>query len=207
MTQFCALALVKVKSVKIIKPLRLGVLQRPYRIEQQNYLGVTILALTDMSHKPQLRPEVELWQLAASELTTNNGVFDLAIPKAHAEFLATGFAFSQPQENTITHVRIEVDSLSKSLFVSGDRYWKGRYISPLNRLPKCALTGVRRWAAKTMPKIHGEKAFIPIRKKAFWFIHYPISNCRQKELPRKIIIPTLPDSVRWIFSGHVGLNV
>lgn len=182
MTQFCALALVKVKSVKIIKPLRLGVLQRPYRIEQQNYLGVTILALTDMSHKPQLRPEVELWQLAASELTTNNGVFDLAIPKAHAEFLATGFAFSQPQENTITHVRIEVDSLSKSLFVSGDRYWKGRYITPPEPFTQMRLDWSQALGGENYAENPWGKGIYPYQKEGV--LAHPLPNI---ELPAERI--------------------
>ncbi len=78
--------------MKIIKPLRLSVLNRPFRWQGKNYLGVSVLALADMGPNPQLRPEMELWQLAADELQTSGGVVDMAIPKVRAEFLATGFA-------------------------------------------------------------------------------------------------------------------
>lgn len=112
--------------MKIIKPLRLSVLNRPFRLQGQNHLGVSVLALADMSATPKLRPEVELWQLAASELQTSGGVLDMAIPKARAEFLATGYACTQHQQDKIAcPVRIDVGELTKTLVVTGDRYWAG----------------------------------------------------------------------------------
>lgn len=105
--------------MKIIKPLRLSVLNRPFSLQGENQLGISVLALTDMSASPQLRPEAELWQLAASELAASGGVLDLAMPKACAEYLATGYAFSQHQaDKTRCAVKIEVGMLSKSLMVS-----------------------------------------------------------------------------------------
>ncbi|QXG53269.1 DUF2169 domain-containing protein [Pantoea jilinensis] len=116
--------------MKIIKPLRLSVLNRPFRWQGKNHLGVTVLALTDMGEKPQLRPEMELWQLAASELQTSGGVLDMAIPKVCAEFLATGHAYTNHQsDKTACAVRIEVNTLSKSLAVFGDRYRVGNNIT------------------------------------------------------------------------------
>ncbi|EOC1332172.1 DUF2169 domain-containing protein [Cronobacter turicensis] len=112
--------------MKIVKPLRLSVLNRPFRWEGKNYLGVSVIALADMGPSPKLRPEVELWQLAASELQTSGGVIDMAIPKVRAEFLATGHAYTHhQQEKTACAVRIDVGNLSKSLAVFGDRYWAG----------------------------------------------------------------------------------
>ncbi|WP_380180335.1 DUF2169 domain-containing protein [Kalamiella sp. sgz302252] len=120
--------------MKIIKPLRLSVLNRPFRLEGKNHLGVAVLALTDMSATPQLRPEMELWQLAADELQTCGGVVDIAIPKVKAEFLATGFACTHhQQEKTACAVRIEIEKLTKTLIVTGDRFWSGA--SPTRPLP------------------------------------------------------------------------
>ncbi|MFS2222981.1 DUF2169 domain-containing protein [Pantoea sp. B65] len=117
--------------MKIIKPLRLSVLNRPFRWQGKNQLGISLLALTDMSSTPQLRPESELWQLAASELTGSGGVLDLALPKACAEFLASGNAYTRhQQEKTVCTVKIEVAGLSKSLRVSGDRHWINGQPSP-----------------------------------------------------------------------------
>lgn len=111
--------------MKIIKPLRLSVLNRPFRLEDQNHLGVSIIALADMGDNPQLRPEIELWQLAANELQTSGGVIDMAIPKVRAEFLATGYAWPHQQNKTTCGVQIEVETLSKTLRVTGNRFWAG----------------------------------------------------------------------------------
>ncbi|WP_340608871.1 DUF2169 family type VI secretion system accessory protein [Xenorhabdus bharatensis] len=112
--------------MKIIKPLRLSILSRPYRWMQKNHLGVAVMALADMGSTPRLRPEPELWQLAEKELQTCNGIIDLAIPKPHAEFLATGYAYTTHQANkTACNVRIKVDQLEKKLVAFGDRHWIG----------------------------------------------------------------------------------
>ncbi|WP_017893989.1 DUF2169 domain-containing protein [Serratia sp. S4] len=117
--------------MKIIKPLRLSVLNRPFRQQGKNYLGVSVMALLDMGTTPQLRPEVELWQLAAEELQTSGGVIDVAIPKARAEFLATGNAYTRHQkEKNSCAVRIDVGSLSKTLVAFGDRFWSGSQPTP-----------------------------------------------------------------------------
>lgn len=110
--------------MKIIKPLRLSMLNRPFRWQGKNHLAVSVLALSDMGPTPQLRPEMELWQLAASELQTCGGVVDMAIPKVCAEFMATGFAYTHHQEEkSVCVARIDIENLSKSLVVFGDRYW------------------------------------------------------------------------------------
>ncbi|MDR0218993.1 MAG: DUF2169 domain-containing protein [Enterobacteriaceae bacterium] len=110
--------------MKIIKPLRLSVLYRPYRWMQKNHLGISIMALADMGATPHLRPEPELWQLADKELKTCNGIVDLAIPKSCAEFLATGYAYTHHQtDKTACAARIQIGQREKTLAVFGDRYW------------------------------------------------------------------------------------
>ncbi|PHM45631.1 pentapeptide repeat-containing protein [Xenorhabdus mauleonii] len=110
--------------MKTIKPLRLSVLNRPYRWQQNNYLGVSITALVDMGKNPRLRPEPEIWQLAESELKTCNGIIDLAMPKSYAEFLATGYAYTHHQtEKTTCAARIQIEELDKTLVAFGDRHW------------------------------------------------------------------------------------
>ncbi|MQL49971.1 DUF2169 domain-containing protein [Photorhabdus khanii] len=116
--------------MKIMKPLRLGVLHRPWRWQQQNYLGVAVMALTDMSDSPQIRPEPELWQLVAQELQSTGGVLDLSIPKPCAEFFATGYAWTNhQQQKEACMVRIQVADKEKSLMVFGDRYWQNGHPS------------------------------------------------------------------------------
>lgn len=135
--------------MKIIKPLRLSVLNRPYRWQGHNHLGVSVMALADMGEAPQLRPEVELWQLAASELQTSGGVIDMAIPKARAEFLATGYAYSHHQsDKTAVAARIEIEGLSKTLAVYGDRYWAGDRATPPQPFEQMRLDWSRAWGGE-----------------------------------------------------------
>jgi len=112
--------------MKIIKPLRLGLIQRPYRWQRQHHLGISVLALADMSASPKLRPDQELWQLAAQELKSCGGVLDYGLPKSNAEFLATGFAWPDAKmaDKNQSIARIQLGELSKALHVSGDRYWQ-----------------------------------------------------------------------------------
>ncbi|MEA9390969.1 DUF2169 domain-containing protein [Acerihabitans sp. TG2] len=124
--------------MKIIKPLRLGILHRPWRWQGRNHLGVSILALADMGGQPRLRPEPELWQLAANELADCGGLVDLAIPKACAEFLATGYAYTHHQaQKDACLVKIAVGKREKSLVAFGDRFWvngKASHALPFERL-------------------------------------------------------------------------
>ncbi|OMQ25461.1 DUF2169 family type VI secretion system accessory protein [Serratia oryzae] len=113
--------------MRIIKPLRLGIMNRPcYYKAHKPYLGVAVLALVDMGVQPLLRPEPELWQLAQSELSSTGGVVDTAYPKYYAEFLATGHAYPHAclAEN-VCRVSITLGEKQKSLIVSGDRQWQG----------------------------------------------------------------------------------
>ncbi len=104
--------------MKVVKPLRLSALHRPSLGK-----GKTIWAFPfwpwPIWGLPRLRPEPELWQLAAEELTLSGGVLDLAIPKACAEFLATGNAYTHHQQDkTACAVKIQLDSLEKRWWFS-----------------------------------------------------------------------------------------
>lgn len=125
--------------MKIIKPLRLGIINRPYYHGNEPYLGIAVLALVDMGENPLLRPEPELWQLAQSELSCCGGIIDLAYPKHFAEFLAVGHAY--PHTNlaeNVCRVSIRLGEKQKSLIVSGDREWQGETATsprPFESLP------------------------------------------------------------------------
>jgi uncharacterized protein YjbI with pentapeptide repeats len=98
--------------MQIIKPTPLSLLSRPYRWKTQDYLGVAVIALMDMSPQPVLRDEQTLWQRVNDELQLSDGVLDLAIPKSCAEFLASGYGFPSPDEQQC-EVSIQVGALRK----------------------------------------------------------------------------------------------
>lgn len=121
--------------MKVVKPLRLSVLSRPFALQPgQQRLGVTVMAMTGMAPgQPMLYPDVELWPLVAEEIGAQ-GVLDLGMPKRSAEFLATGHAYTAHQETPRNRcvARVRVGELEKTLRVSGDRYWlDGRATDPL----------------------------------------------------------------------------
>ena len=109
--------------MKVVKPLRLSALHRP-SLGKGKIIWAFPFWPWPIWGFPRLRPEPELWQLAAEELTLSGGVLDLAIPKACAEFLATGNAYTHHQQDkTACAVKIQLDSLEKTLVVFGDRHW------------------------------------------------------------------------------------
>lgn len=115
--------------MKTIKPFRLSLLTRPYRWQRADTLGVAVMALATLDDAPRLMPEQELWKLAGEE---TSGILDLGVPKACAEFLVSGYAYTQHQaDKTACGVRVRVGELDKSLLVFGDRYWlDGRATPP-----------------------------------------------------------------------------
>jgi len=112
--------------MKIVKPLRLGVMSRPYVMRGRARLGVSVLALASLGDTALLQPEADLWALVG-EMLGEDGVLDLGVPKPCAEFLVSGSAYTahQPQRNACV-ARVRVGSLQKSLMVMGDRYWLDR---------------------------------------------------------------------------------
>ncbi|MDQ0591120.1 DUF2169 family type VI secretion system accessory protein [Variovorax paradoxus] len=116
--------------MKTVKPLRLSVTTRPFLRQGDQRLAVTTLCMVSMSGKPVLTPESEFWKTLSEELGPATAI-DLGIPKARAEILATGFAYTAHQEEkTLCAARLQVAGLSKDLAVFGDRFWVGGRPTP-----------------------------------------------------------------------------
>lgn len=112
--------------MRTIKPLRLGVLTRPYGYRQHTRLGVLVYSLIDFTtDDPKLVPEAELSTRLIHQMDCD-GILDLVLPKVHPEFLVSGSAYTAHQpDKTRCAVRIQVGGLDKSLIAWGDRYWLG----------------------------------------------------------------------------------
>ncbi|SMC23890.1 Uncharacterized protein YjbI, contains pentapeptide repeats [Andreprevotia lacus DSM 23236] len=110
--------------MEIIKPLRLGVLHRAYRQQQQPHLCVAVMALVALGgERPVLLPEQELWELVEDTLG-DDGLIDLTMPKPSAEYLVSGIATTLHQAGkTCCAVEACVGDKQKRLTVFGDRYW------------------------------------------------------------------------------------
>jgi uncharacterized protein YjbI with pentapeptide repeats len=124
--------------MKTVKPMRLGILTRPYRWQGTDQLGVSVMALASMDAEPKLMADQELWQTVGEEIGAS-GVFDMGVPKLVPEILSSGYGYTHHQQDkTACAVRIRVADLEKTLWVSGDRYWlDGRLTEPqpFERMP------------------------------------------------------------------------
>ncbi|RSZ60366.1 DUF2169 domain-containing protein [Massilia atriviolacea] len=109
--------------MKIIKPMRLGVLPRPFTWQKKHYLCVTAYAHHTLGANPTLLNEQGLWPMLASELGDSK-VLDLGMPKQYPEFLVSGFGYTRHQQDkTRCAVSARVGAIEKSLTVFGERYW------------------------------------------------------------------------------------
>lgn len=109
--------------MRILKPLRLGLLSRPYQYQGGHHLGLTVLALATMDAEPVLLAESELWKMMGEELDEDEAV-DLSIPKPCAEFLVSGKAWSHdPASPGRCAVLVQVADREKRLLVTGKRAW------------------------------------------------------------------------------------
>ncbi len=124
--------------MRIVKPLQLSVVTRPFEYGARAYLGFSIIAAVPLLRDLEMLMEAELWQQALPELG-EHGILDAGIPKKHGEFLVVGNAHA-PGGKPIKAMplRIQVGEHVKELRVFGDRYFEGDRITqpqPFEVLP------------------------------------------------------------------------
>ncbi len=110
--------------MRIIKPLKLGILHKSWSEDSKNWLCVTTLAFFDLKNPEKLLPEMPQWGKITGAL--GKGVpFDMAMQKIRGEVLVSGNAY--PNERSPTSemgVGLEIGPINKRLKIYGDRYWK-----------------------------------------------------------------------------------
>lgn len=109
--------------MKVIKPLRLGVLTRPFEQDRKHYLSIAVVAFFPFDQPERLLPEVALWKLAA-EVLGAEGVIDECMPKLTAEVLVAGSAFPRSPPQPSCRVRVRLGAVDRSFYVFGDRHWQ-----------------------------------------------------------------------------------
>ncbi len=111
-------------SLKIVKPLTLGIMQRPYLLGGKSYLSVTSLAFFPLgTNTPLLLPEHEQWEKLAETLGQGT-LIDEAMPKTKGEVLLAGHAYAPEGEPTRQlKVRLQMGEVDKTLTVLGDHHW------------------------------------------------------------------------------------
>lgn len=120
--------------MKTIKPIRAGVLCRPFEHQNRCLFAVGVIAYFSFDGDAPgcLLPEVALWPDLAEDLGAD-AVFDESMPKLRGELLVTGRAFAPggtPQPAVM--VRAMCGDVDKAILAVGDRRWEhGAMTSPV----------------------------------------------------------------------------
>ena len=110
--------------MKVIKPLKLGVMHRTFEVRQQQYLAVGIHVFFAFDRPDRILPDIGLWQVAA-EAMGSDGVLDEGLPKPEPEVTIHGHAHVPSRAPAIAcQVRFTMGRIDKQLYVIGDRVWR-----------------------------------------------------------------------------------
>ncbi|MDQ1812070.1 DUF2169 domain-containing protein [Massilia sp. CCM 9210] len=111
--------------MKIVKPLTLGVLHRPYRHRGAHRFVIAALGFFRLgADHPRFLTENLQWPKVMQSLPSGRPLDDI-MPKQRAEALLAGQAFA-PAGKALgqMHVRLRVGQIDKSLRVWGERQWR-----------------------------------------------------------------------------------
>ena len=119
--------------MKTIKPMRAGVICRPFEHEGRCLFAIGAIAYFafDGEAPGSLLPDVALWKDVAQELGAD-AVFDEAMPKLRAEVLVSGRACAPGGVAAVAvNARVALGDVDKTLLIVGDRRWEhGAMSSP-----------------------------------------------------------------------------
>jgi uncharacterized protein YjbI with pentapeptide repeats len=113
--------------MRVIKPLRLGLLHRAYPIDgSRNQLAIAILAMVPMRGARELVTEQAMWTFLPERLAPS-GILDEGYAKARGEVIVRGGCYAHGADAvTESHVRVKVDDvIDATVRVTGDRVWLG----------------------------------------------------------------------------------
>ena len=112
--------------MKIVKPLSLGILQRPYRYRGQNRLALAALGFFRLGQEATDRFLTENLQWAKLVPILPLGQpLDHILSKSRAEIMLSGAAYAKDPVMAMT-VRMQCGAIDKRLCVIGDRTWHRR---------------------------------------------------------------------------------
>ncbi|MGE0787641.1 MAG: DUF2169 domain-containing protein [Sandaracinaceae bacterium] len=109
--------------MKVIKPLSLGVLTRPFEVRRQCCLGISVFAFLEIGGRARLHTEQDMWRMVPEALG-DRPILDEGVPKSLAEFLVVGRAYPPTRPATTCPIEVELGRLRKSLSVIGPRFWR-----------------------------------------------------------------------------------
>jgi uncharacterized protein YjbI with pentapeptide repeats len=108
--------------MRVIKPLRLGVLPRVIEARGRCHLAVGVYGFFDFARPDVLRSEQEMWPFVAEVLGAQ--ALDEGAPKSQGEVLVAGKAWNIGAPRAAVDVEVAVGPVRKRLRVIGDRIWR-----------------------------------------------------------------------------------
>ncbi|WP_437981106.1 DUF2169 family type VI secretion system accessory protein [Sorangium sp. So ce117] len=109
--------------MKIVKPMRLGVVPRVFMHQRTPHLLVTTFVGFSYDRPARLLYEPTVWKIAMEELG-EDGLLDEFNPKTRGELLVTGRCYPPGcVARPASSVRVQLGAIDKSLYVIGDRTW------------------------------------------------------------------------------------
>lgn len=167
--------------MKTVKPLRLSLITRSFEVKRKFYFGVSTLVFFDLD-SGELLPEIALWQFAAEELGKDAAI-EAGVPKSQSEFLITGSVYTPNGEPLETcPVTAKIGGLEKTLYVVGDRFWKGREQSKPQPFSAMPLTWEHAYGGEEFDQNPLGKGFGSVETK-----HGPIQYLPNIESPGEMI--------------------
>lgn len=156
--------------MRVVKPLRLGLLHRTYPYDGRNHLGVAVLAMVPLRPPTaggpprELSTEMAMWTFLAERLAPS-GILDEGFVKPRGEVLVRGTCFAPGGEPlTQTFCRVKVgDAIDAAVRVTGDRVWLGNDPSKPQPFTSMALDDTRALGGEDdLENPHG-KGLWPVR--------------------------------------------
>ena len=137
--------------MRVIKPMSLSVLSRPFEFRRQFSLGISVLAFMPMTDEPKLLAETGMWGFLTENLPKDVAV-DMGMPKRYGEFLVAGAAHA-PNAAPVAGLRVgaQLGSRTKTLNVLGDRFWDGNAASPPAPFTTMPITWERAYGGPAEP--------------------------------------------------------
>ncbi|WP_437925193.1 DUF2169 domain-containing protein [Sorangium sp. So ce291] len=109
--------------MKIVKPMRLGVVPKVFMAQRTPHLLITAFVGFSYERPARLLYEPTVWTMATEELG-KDGLFDEFNPKTRGELLVTGRCYPPGRvARPASSVRVKLGPIDKSLYVIGDRTW------------------------------------------------------------------------------------
>ncbi|WP_437635517.1 DUF2169 family type VI secretion system accessory protein [Sorangium sp. So ce854] len=148
--------------MKIVKPMRLGVVPRVFMAQRTPHLLITAFVGFSYERPVRLLYEPTVWTMATEELG-KDGLLDELNPKTRGELLVTGRCYPPGRvARPASSVRVQLGPIDKSLYVIGDRTWGLLGMSDPTPFTEMPVTwrnafGGEGFARNPLGKGHGDK--------------------------------------------------